>query len=157
MAGGWWLQPNQDPQHPSAGATVDWHRPEWREAACGPVCANRVHSGDNAQKYFTFCSVHEAGMFQQVSGITPGTRLRFSVYMQAWSTIRHYGLSDDSQTMGMRVGIDPFGGTNAFSSNIIWSAAFDSYDAYALYSVEATAQSSTVTVFTRSEPHYEPA
>src|SRR5689334_3311544 len=45
---GWWQQPG-DPQHPSAGATVDWHRPEWREANCGPVCANRIHSGGNAQ------------------------------------------------------------------------------------------------------------
>ena len=70
---GWWLQPNQDAQHPSAGGKPSWHRPEWREAACGPVCANRVHSGSDSQKYFTFASVHDAGMLQQVSGITPGT------------------------------------------------------------------------------------
>jgi len=151
---GWWLQPDLDPQHPSAGAVVDWHRPEWREANCGPVCANRIHSGGNAQKYFTFWSVHEAGMFQQVSGIAPGTRLRFSVYMQAWSTNATYGLSDYSQTMDMRVGIDPFGGTNGFSPNIIWSDAFDSFDAYSQYVVEATAQAGTVTVFTHSAPHY---
>jgi LysM repeat protein len=151
---GWWLQPDQDPQHPSAGAVVDWHRPEWREAACGPVCANRLHSGNNAQKYFTFWSVHEAGMFQQVSGIAPGTRLRFSAYMQAWSTNSTYGASDHSQTMDMRVGIDPFGGTNGFSPNIIWSDAFDTFDAFGLYSVEATAQSGSVTVFTHSEPRY---
>ena len=150
---GWWLQPG-DPQHPSAGAVVDWHRPEWREADCGPVCANRIHSGGNAQKYFTFWSVHEAGMFQQVSGIAPGTRLRFSTYMQAWSTNATYGPSDHSQTMDMRVGIDPFGGTDGFSPNIIWSDAFDTFDAWGLYSIEATAQSGTVTVFTHSAPHY---
>ena len=150
---GWWLQPG-DAQHPGAGGNPSWHRPEWREANCGPVCADRIHSGNNAQKYFTFWSVHEAGMYQQVSGIAPGTRLRFSVYMQAWSTNSTYGPSDHIQTMDMRVGIDPFGGTNGFSPNIIWSDAFDSYDAYALYSVEATAQAGTVTVFTHSEPHY---
>ena len=151
---GWWLQPDQDPQHPSAGAIVDWHRPEWREANCGPVCANRIHSGGNAQKYFTFWSVHEAGMFQQVSGITPGARLRFSAYMQGWSTNAAYGPSDHSQTMDMRVGIDPFGGTNGFSPNVIWSDAFDTFDAFGLYSIEATAQAGTVTVFTHSAPHY---
>jgi LysM repeat protein len=151
---GWWLQPDQDPQHPSAGSVVDWHRPEWREANCGPVCANRVHGGGNAQKYFTFWSVHEAGMFQQVSGIAPGTRLRFSAYMQAWSTNAAYGLSDHNQTMDMRVGIDPFGGTDGFSPNIIWSDAFDTFDVYGLYSIEATAQAGTVTVFTHSAPHY---
>ena len=149
----WWLQPG-DAQHPSAGATIAWHRPEWREAACGPVCANRIHSGNDAQKYFTFWSVHDAGMFQQVSGITPGTRLRFSVYMQAWTTNSVNGPSDHGQTMGMRVGIDPFGGTDGFSPNIIWSNADDTFDAWGLYSIEATAQAGAVTVFTRSSPHF---
>ena len=151
---GWWLQPNQDPQHPSAGGNPSWHRPEWREANCGPVCANRVRSGGDAQKYFTFWSVHDAGMYQQVSGVNPGDLLRFTTYMQAWSTNADYGPSDHNQTMGMRVGIDPFGGTDAFSSNVIWSDAFDTFDAWGLYSIEATAQSGTVTVFTRSAPHY---
>jgi LysM repeat protein len=151
---GWWLQPNQDPQHPSAGGNPSWHRPEWREANCGSPCANRVRSGGDAQKYFTFWSVHDAGMYQQVSGVTPGTLLRFSTYMQAWSTDAQYGLSNYNQTMGMRVGIDPFGGTDAFSPNIIWSDPFDTFDAWGLYSVEATAGSGTVTVFTRSTPHY---
>jgi LysM repeat protein len=149
---GWWLQPDQDPQHPSAGGNPSWHRPEWRQANCGPVCANRVHSGNDAQKYFTFSSVHDAGMYQQVPNITPGTLLRFSVYMQAWSTNSQYGPSDHGQTMGMRVGIDPFGGTNAFSPNIIWSDPADTFDAWALYSLQATAQSNAVTVFTRSTP-----
>jgi LysM repeat protein len=151
---GWWLQPNQDPQHPSAGGNPSWHRPEWREANCGSVCANRVRSGGDAQKYFTFWSVHDAGMYQQVSGITPGTLLRFSVYMQAWSTNTDYGPSNHNQTMGMRVGIDPFGGTDAFSPNIVWSDAFDTFDAWGLYTIQATAGAGTVTVFTRSTPHY---
>src|SRR5579859_273225 len=150
----WWLQPNEDPQHPSAGGNPSWHRPEWREANCGSPCANRVRSGGDAQKYFTFWSVHDAGMLQQVSGITPGTLLRFSVYMQAWSTNAQHGPSDHSQTMGMRVGIDPYGGTDAFSSNIIWTAPYDTFDTWGLYSVQATAQAGTVTVFTRSTPHY---
>ena len=149
----WWLQPG-DAQHPSAGGNPSWHRPEWREAACGPVCANRVHSGSDAQKYFTFWSVHDAGMLQQVSGITPGTLLRFNVYMQAWSTNTNYGPSDHSQTMGMRVGIDPFGGTDAFSPNIVWSDPVDTFDTWGLYSIQASAASNVVTVFTRSSPHY---
>jgi LysM repeat protein len=150
---GWWLQPDQDDQHPSAGGHPSWHRPEWREANCGSTCANRIHSGGNAQKYFTFFSVHDAGMFQQVShGITPGTNLRFSVYMQGWSTNADYGLSDFNQNMGMRIGIDPFGGTDAFSPNVIWTPANDVFDRYGLYVIEATARSSTVTVFTRSTP-----
>lgn len=152
---GWWLQPDLDPQHPGACLNCTaWHRPEWREANCGPVCANRIHSGDNAQKYFTFFSVHDAGMYQQVSGITPGQLLRFSVYMQGWSTNADYGLSSGQGTMGMRVGIDPFGGTNAFSPNVIWTGVNDVYDTWGLYSIEAVAKSGTVTVFTRSAPQW---
>ena len=151
---GWWLQPDLDPQHPSAGGNPSWHRPEWREANCGPVCANRVRSGNDAQKYFTFFSVHDAGMYQQVSGITPGTLLRFSIYMQAWSTDNDYGPSNFVQHMGMRVGIDPFGGTDAFSPNVVWSTSFDTFDAWGLYTIEAAAQSNAVTVFTRSTPLY---
>ncbi len=152
---GWWLQPDSDPQHPGActGCTA-WHRPEWREANCGAVCANRIHSGNNAQKYFTFFSVHDAGMYQQVSGLTAGQLVRFSVYMQGWSVDTDYGTSAGQGTMGMRVGIDPFGGTNAFSANVIWTAVNDTYDVFGLYSIEAVAKGGTVTVFTRSAPTY---
>jgi LysM repeat protein len=150
---GWWLTPDSDPQHPSNCAGCNsWHRPEWREANCGDVCANRIHSGNNAQKYFTFFSLHDAGMYQQVSGITPGVTLRFSVYMQGWSTAADYGNSSGQSSMGMRVGIDPFGGTNPFSANIIWTTVNDVYDAWGLYSIEAVAKNSTVTVYTRSTP-----
>jgi LysM repeat protein len=152
---GWWLVPDSDPAHPSSCAgCAAWHRPEWREANCGDVCANRVRSGGNAQKYFTFFSVHDAGMYQQVGGIAPGSRLRFSVYMQGWSTHAEYGNSSGQSSMGMRVGIDPFGGTNPFSANVIWSPVVDTYDAWGLYTVEAVARAGTVTVYTRSTPHY---
>jgi LysM repeat protein len=156
---GWWLQPDQDPFHPGScenkpGCSVAWHRPEWREANCGDVCGNRIHSGGNAQKYFTFFSVHDAGMYQRVTGILPGQRLRFSVYMQGWSTHADYGLSSGQQSMGMRIGIDPFGDTNPFSPNIVWTPVADIYDAWGFYSVEAVAQGGAVTVFTRSTPVY---
>ena len=156
---GWWLQPDLDPAHPGsclriADPCVAWHRPEWREANCGPVCADRFRSGNNAQKYFTFWSVHDAGMYQQVSGVAPRARLRFSVYMHAWSTNSAYGPSGGQQSMGMRVGIDPAGGTNPFSPNIVWSSVRDNYDTWGLYTVEVVALSGTVTVYTRSAPVY---
>ena len=151
---GWWLEPGQDAAHPTTGSPA-WHRPEWRSANCQfPICANRFRSGDDAQKYFTFFSVHDAGVYQQVSGIKPGTQLQFSIYMQAWSTPENLGPSLLTQNMGMRIGIDPFGGTNAFSPNVIWTTPNDTFDAWGLYTVQAAAQASTVTVFTRSTPFY---
>jgi LysM repeat protein len=152
---GWWLEPNQDPYHPSAcdtpGCTA-WHRPEFREANCGPVCANRIRSGSNAQKYFTFFSVHDGGLYQQVGGLASGARVRFSVYMMGWSTSTDEPTSIGPSPLNMRVGIDPFGGTNPYSPNIVWTAPFDTYDAWGLYTVEAVARGSVVTVFTRSNP-----
>ena len=151
---GWWLEPGLDPAHPTTGSPA-WHRPEYRSANCHfPICANRIHSGDDAQHYFTFFSVHDAGVYQQVSGITPGSQLQFSIYMQAWSTNANIGPSNTTQHMGMRIGIDPLGGTDAFSPNVIWTTPNDSFDAWALYTIQAAAQASTVTVFTRSSPLY---
>ena len=152
---GWWLEPNQDPYHPSAcdtpGCTA-WHRPEFRDANCGSLCANRVRSGGNAQKYFTFFSVHDGGMYQQVGGLAPGARVRFSVYMQGWSSSTDDAHSVNPSPLNMRVGIDPFGGDNPYSGNIIWTSPWDTYDTWGLYTVEAVARNSVVTVFTRSTP-----
>ncbi len=148
----WWLEPG-DAQHPTNCAGCNsWHRPEWREAA---PFGNRIHSGSNAQKYFTFYSVHEAGMYQQVTGVIPGQRYRFSVYMQTWSTDGEELTSIvKDNDLGMKVGIDPTGGTDAFSSNIVWSAPFNAFDSWVLYAVDAVAKSSTLTVYTRSQPRW---
>ena len=156
---GWWRQPDSSPEYPSRcdvkeakPGCMSWHRPEWREAA---PYANRIRTGNNAQKYFTFHSVHEAGMYQRVSGVKAGQRLQFSVYMSAWSTpLAESLVSEGQQTMNLRVGIDPFGGTDPFSPNIVWSKAGDSYDVFSQFTVEAVAAGNAVTVFTYSRPVY---
>ncbi|MBI3361348.1 MAG: LysM peptidoglycan-binding domain-containing protein [Chloroflexi bacterium] len=152
---GWWYPPGIDSAHPEyCGDNAPpkcqaWHRPEWREAA---PFTERIHEGKNAQKYFTFFSVHEAGMVQQVTGVPSGARLRFSIYMHAWSTNDNSGASSGQDDMGLKVGIDPIGDANPWSQNIVWSPVHDAYDTYQLYNVEAVAQGNTVTVFTHSQP-----
>ncbi len=149
---GWWREPSFPNYPPTCNNCTSWHRPEWREAV---PFTNRIHGGANAQKYFTFFSVHEAGMYQQVSGAASGQRLRFSIYMHAWST---NGSSLTSTTkdndLGLKVGIDPTGGTDPFSSKIVWSTPTNAWDTWALFSVEAVAQGSTVTVYTYSKPKW---
>jgi LysM repeat protein len=93
-------------------------------------------------------------MYQRVGGIVPGQRLRFSIYMQAWSTHSAYGPTEGQQSMGMRIGIDPFGGTDPYSPNVQWSPVNDVYDTWGFYSLEAVARAGAVTVFTRSTPVY---
>jgi len=162
---GWWRQPafpNYPPRCDDAQAPkkdcVAFHRPEWRDAATGGATfdayRNRIHSGSNAQKYFTFYSVHESGMLQQVNNVQAGQRLRFTAYMQAWSSNTQDLVSSGQQTMNLKVGIDPYGGTDPFSGNIVWSDPGNSYDVYGLFAVEAVAQTNRVTVFTYSRPIY---
>lgn len=146
VATGW------EPWHvpPAAGSSsAENQQPEYEEVA--PDSA-RIRSGDNAQLYFTFFATHTGGVYQEVSGITPGSELRFSVFAYVWSsTFEDVNQSEQPGDVVVFVGIDPDGGTDGTSSDIIWSPpAPDQYDAYREYSVIAEAEAETVTVFIRS-------
>src|SRR5258707_11275212 len=134
---GWWLEPGRDPAHPTNGSPA-WHRPEYRSANCHyPICAPRIHSGDDAQHYFTFFSLHDAGVYQQVSGITPGSQLEFSIYLQAWSTNENLGPSQLTHNMNLRIGIDPFAVTDAFTPNVISCDPVNSFASWTLFTLQA--------------------
>jgi LysM repeat protein len=166
----WWRQPNSNfddpnylytyphmcPDWPQTPADCKpWHNPEYRDTLGGPQedGPSRKVAGDNSQKYFTFYSVHEAGMYQVVGGVKPGDRLRFSVYMEAWSAADNDPFrSDLGQRMNLQVGIDPTGGNDPWSPNIIWTAPAESYDKFSLFVVEAVAKNNVVSVWTKSRP-----
>ncbi len=167
----WWQPPNEDPSSPdfyttypnycgqlAPGNCVAWHMPEYRDTRSAPQDPPRIHGGENSQKYFTFWSVHEGGVYQVVDNVRPGMALRFSIYMEAWSATKLYGLEPNphfsfGQTgMHMRIGIDPTGGTDPWSKDVVWSPEEDSYDKFERYEVEAVARSNKVTVFTHSRP-----
>ncbi len=135
-----------------------WRRPEFRDSK-QTLYPERVHGGYFAAKYFSFAGQHEAGFYQQVSGITPGTRLRFYAFMQTWScmpgkeawNICPAGTkSNNPAPMHTKIGIDPTGGVDPWSPDIVWSPELDAYDAWTYFQVEAVAVNSTVTVFTYS-------
>ncbi len=137
-----------------------WMRPEFRdnEATSFP---DRVHSGMRSQKYFSYGRMHEAGLYQRVSGITSGTLVRFSIYVQAWQCSNPDACgkggthSDAPADMHLRVGIDPYAGTDPFSANIVWSREQPAFDRWVKFSVEAKAAGGTVTVFTHSRPEWD--
>lgn len=135
-----------------------WKRPEFRDVKTAEF-PYRVHSGFLAQKYFTFGGQHIAGLYQQVSNITPETPLRFSIYMHTWncmSSDKEWNicptgyLSNSPAPMHTKVGIDPYGGTDPWSPNVIWSPEIAAYDQWTLFQVDAVAKAATVTVFTYS-------
>ncbi len=129
-----------------------WARPEFNPFDFDKA-AYRVHSGNMAQVYFTYGRMGRGGIYQTVS-VTAGTLLRFTAYMQAWQCF-DYGsacdwgrLSDKPSDMHLRIGIDPTGGTDVNSADIVWSPEREAYDRWVEFSVTARAQSSRVTVFT---------
>jgi hypothetical protein len=124
-------------------------QPTYQPAA---PASDRIHGGINAQQYFSTFATHDGGLYQQVSGVQSGAALRFSVYAYVWSsTFEDRGISEQDGDVTFQVGIDPTGGTDPQSANIVWSSPVKQYDAYHEYAVTATAASSTVTVFVRSK------
>lgn len=110
----------------------------------------RVRSGEKSQHYFSFWSTHEGGMMQQVSAVENG-RYCFSSWGQAWSARETLSgwLSDpnDHGQLYQRVGIDPTGGTDWQSPNVVWGEMRMQYDEFGLFSVEAVAEADVITVF----------
>lgn len=110
----------------------------------------RVRSGNDAQIFYAFYETFDGGIYQQVTGLTPGTELRFSVFAYVWSTtFDDPNVSEEPGTVAVRVGIDPRGGTDGLSSNVVYSTPVVAYDAFREYSIIARAESNTVTVFVR--------
>ncbi len=153
----WWVKPDSSPAFPGycdyrvvPPSCQPYHQPEYGMAY---PYGERIRSGGNAQKYFTFYSTHLAGLYQQVANVTPGQNYRFTVYVETWSTAEEKGFTSAGQpSMGVMVGIDPTGYGDPFSPVIIWSYAQNAFDVWTPMSVDAVAQSTNITVFTRSQP-----
>jgi LysM repeat protein len=143
------VAPNWQPWSLSGGSSSAINaRPEYK-----PAPANRIKSGSAAQEYNTFFATHTGGVYQRVP-VSPNTELLFSIYIYVWSSgsFANPDVSEDPNHVILNVGIDPFGGTDGSSSNIVWSADAEYYDQYRQMSVTATSQSTAVTVFVRSAP-----
>ncbi|MDQ7026076.1 MAG: LysM peptidoglycan-binding domain-containing protein [Anaerolineae bacterium] len=124
-------------------------------ASQGAVPRNR-EGGADSQVYFSFFETHDAGVYQQVTGIDVGAELRFSIYGYVFSsTLDDLNISENPGGVAFRVGIDPKGGTDPLASSVRYSEPAIFYDSFRQYSIITTAESDTVTVFVRttvSEP-----
>lgn len=109
----------------------------------------RVNTGSEAQVYYSSFATHDAGIYQQVANLTPGTEYVFSIYAYIFSNNDPTNLdtSDQPGDVTIQVGIDPSGGTDPAGPNVVYSDAMTNYDSYRQYSVSATATADTVTVF----------
>lgn len=155
----WWIE----------GGAADWAnlRPEWSNSSASAGYAERVMSGDLAMRYFKGWATFTAGAYQTVGGITPGTNLEFTAWGHSWSCLRWEECSEarpglpprvwstnEASRVRMRIGIDPTGGTDPFSGNVVWSPTAAALDQYVQFRVTATAQADRVTVFLYATQDY---
>jgi hypothetical protein len=156
--------------------------PEGR-VACG-TNPERMHGGEYGYMLFSSAQAHESGLLQEVA-VKPGDRVRFSAWAHAWSNHHdpenpnRFPHPDDSRwsegpghdpffalqgdqiddgslrNITFWLGIDPTGGNNPFSSDVIWGPGAYIYNVYAqVPAIEATAQSERITVFTRARARF---
>jgi len=108
------------------------------------------HSGAYAANYYTMWASHNAGLYQKVTGVTANTIYKFSIY--GYSVSRAESDTQSVSATNMWVGIDPTGGTDASSGNIVWAGPYNIQNNHGLMEVQAAAKGGAITVFTRSQP-----
>ena len=117
----------------------DQVRPEYKPERVG-IGRGRVHSGQAAQKWFTTYAGHDAGIYQEVYGVTPGAWYTFSIWGYQWSSSKdNPDASESAGKCSLLAGINPWGDTNVPYRTTVWGK-----EALAVYNrwtqVEVTAQ-----------------
>ncbi len=149
----WWTEWPHD---------AEWQnlRPEFSESTTWAGYWNRVHEGAKAMRYFKGWGTFTGGAKQTVGGVTPGVMLEFTAWGHAWHCEDWNACHEDQESgpprvwsyppeasVFMRIGIDPTGGSDPFSGNVVWSGGISALDYYRQFSVRTTARSDRVTVF----------
>jgi hypothetical protein len=89
----------------------------------------------------------DAGTYQRVTGLITGTTYAFDVPLVTYWRGPGYPISDG--IMKKWVGIDPYGGTDPASPNVIWSDVNSKDKAWIYMDIAARAESDAVTFFVR--------
>jgi LysM repeat protein len=95
----------------------------------------RIHGGMYSLKLFNFYRNQDAGIYQVVTGLEPGSTVEFSAYGHGWSCEGDTPLGytcGDPWNQVFQVGIEPNGVADPFSPNIIWSTEMRSPDHFNL-------------------------
>jgi len=101
------------------------------------ICSQRVGS----QAWWN----HNGGLYQQVSGLTIGDAASFSVWHK-WPG----DPKDGNQAVTLWIGIDPKGGNDGTSQDVVWSDSIYATDGWQQMHLVTTALSTTASVFLRS-------
>lgn len=143
-----------------ASAGGDNFPPEYKPADAS-LFPDRVHSGSFAQQYFKSFGIFKAGLYQVVTGVPVGCRVRFTIYAQAWSCQDESGScpgtdSVNPANMFMRIGIHPDGSkqdaTDEGNRAVVWSEYANPLDDWFPISVSAVTQSTSIVIFLWASP-----
>lgn len=130
--------------------------PEYKQANPVGAYPERVHSGSNAQQYFSFFAGHNAGVWKQFD-VSPGAIIEIHAWGMAWSTASDDGHDyDGAQDVRMRIGVDPHGGTSPTAPSVVWGESGNPPNVWQeVPSVEVTAgPEGRITVFLGSDPKW---
>lgn len=130
----------------------DCAEPETREANI-ELDARRVRSGESAQKMFVRWRLMHAGIYQRVTGLPQGSKVRFSAWGQAWCSDEDDPTISDGE-MYFRVGVDPKGGVDPFCGDIAWQDWQLVRADYAQISMDARIEGTAATVFVEAGNKY---
>ncbi len=115
----------------------------------------QIHGGAASWNIRKGDAVFTAGGWQQVAGIRVGSTIRASVFAQSYTcNDRQYSCISDGKhhsdpTAGaiVKVGVDPSGGTDPNSGQIIWSPSVSALDVWTQLSIDVINCNTTVTFF----------
>jgi hypothetical protein len=146
IADGWDYFYIDDNTYPGSGDASKLH---WMSSAqfAGAFGGLDYHiEGDQAQNMWSSYEF-DAGVYQQISGLTMGQSYKFDIKMVTYW--RGPGYPDTNGKMVKQVGVDPYGGTDPTSSNIIWGKTDSNDKAWVGMVAAATAEVNTMTVFAK--------
>jgi hypothetical protein len=112
----------------------------------------QMRSGAKSQRWFNTWAIHNAGLYQTVT-VPDNSWLRFSIWMFNCSSEQDFFCISEGYHSKW-VGIDPTGGADPFSPNIVWGNEDRTMDVWAQIGVIAQAKGNKVTVFVREQPQY---
>jgi hypothetical protein len=116
-----------------------------RSDGIGPWCTGKCPP----EGYYDIVSItsygtQNGGFYQQVSNVIPGATYTARMMHYTW---QQGGVDSDCANVLM---IDPYGGTNPDSANLVKTPELSSQDTWTTATLSATAASSTITVFVKA-------
>lgn len=139
----WW---EETPKPPSG---FDYaYKPNWnRELLSNGAAAALVYAEDSSLRVYNSWDPWHAGVRQTVN-VPTGERLRLTAYARVWAASEGWPApSDEAVNVRVQVGLDPTGGDDALSPNIIWSDPITPHNRWQAVSVEASSTNGTITAY----------